>query len=112
MQSSASNRVRGSSADTAMRSGLAPAAAHDLDLEGQIASLVRGSLSLNGFRQWFANAMWDIELAGDEDTMRFAYLVENRLAEFTGGFISAQGLIEVLREDLDVPSQSLMTRSR
>lgn len=109
MQSSASNRFRSSSAETAVRAGVTPAAVHALDLEGQIGRLVKGSLDVERFRQWFANALWDIELAADGDMVRFAYLVENRLAEFTGGYISEQELVAALHEDLSADARVVAT---
>jgi hypothetical protein len=71
--------------------------ADDLDLRGQLGNLLAGELSLDAFRHWFASALWMAESDADEETLNFAYLVENHLAEFSGGHISENQLIDVLR---------------
>jgi hypothetical protein len=43
----------------------------------------------------------EIEQSGSDDEVDLMNLVENRLAEYTGGHISAEALIETLRVDLD-----------
>lgn len=71
----------------------------DLDLRGHLASLLSGTMPLASFRHWFANALWSLEEAADDDTLDFAYLVENRLAEYSGGHITDDELLSVLRRD-------------
>lgn len=103
MQSSSSNRARISPSDTGTRTGINPAARQAADLEAHLGRLLTGSLALDGFRQWFANALWEIEAEGSDDTIDLANLVENRLAEYSGGYISQAVLIDALRDDVANP---------
>jgi len=72
--------------------------ADDFDLRGQLGKVLAGELPLDAFRQWFASALWIAESEADEETLKFAYLVENHLAEFSGGHISEERLLDVLRQ--------------
>jgi hypothetical protein len=72
--------------------------ADDFDLRGQLGKVLAGELSLDAFRQWFASALWIAESDADEETLNFALLVENHLAEFTGGHISEERLLDVMRQ--------------
>lgn len=72
----------------------------DADLLPYLTRLLNGSLALDDFRHWFANALWDIESDGDPATIDLAYLVENRLAEFSGGHFDEARLRAVLADDL------------
>ena len=75
-------------------------ARQDLDLFSHLGSLLSGSVPLESFRQWFANALWDLEESADDDTVEFAYLLENRLAEYSGGYITEGELVAGLRADV------------
>ncbi len=74
-------------------------ARQDLDLRSHLGMLLSGALSLESFRHWFASALWDIEESTDDDTVEFAYLLENRLAEYSGGYVTDAELIAGLRAD-------------
>lgn len=100
MQSSSSNRARSSPTATGTRAGVDPAARQAADLDAHLGKLLTGSLALDAFRQWFASALWEIEAEGSEDTIDLANLVENRLAEYSGGYISQSVLIDALRDDV------------
>ena len=102
MQSSGSKRARISPSVTGIRTGLDPAARHAADLESHLGTLLRGSLELDAFRHWFANALWEIEAEGSDDTIDLANLIENRLAEYSGGYISQEVLLDALREDVAI----------
>lgn len=71
-----------------------------LDLRGHLDSVLSGRIPLTDFRHWFAKALWDLEAVSDDDTLEFAYLVENRLAEYSGGYVSEGELRAALRADL------------
>ncbi len=62
--------------------------------------LLTRSLDIPGFRQWFASALWAIESKADEDTIEFASLVENRIAEYAHGYVPDQVLLATLRADV------------
>jgi hypothetical protein len=100
MQSSSSNRARSSPSLTETRAGVNPAARQAADLDAHLGRLLTGSLPLDDFRQWFANTVWEIEAEGSDDTIDLANLVENRLAEYSGGYISQAVLINALRDDV------------
>jgi hypothetical protein len=72
--------------------------ADDFDLRGQLGKVLAGELPLDAFRHWFASALWRAESEADEETLKFVYLVENHLAELSGGHISETRLLEVLRQ--------------
>jgi hypothetical protein len=72
--------------------------ADDFDLRGQLGKVLVGELSLDAFRHWFASALWTAESDANEETLKLAYLVENHLAELSGGHISETRLLEVLRQ--------------
>lgn len=69
-------------------------------LAEQLGRLLTGSLDLSGFRQWFASALWEIESEADADTVEFASLVENRIAEYARGHVPDQVLLDALRADV------------
>lgn len=73
---------------------------HEADLLAHLGKLLRDELPLASFRQWFANALWEWEWADDDDTLDLAYLVENRLAEYSGEHISESELRQALRDDV------------
>ena len=77
------------------------AAVPEPDLLGHLGGMLSGRVPLDAFRHWFANALWALEESADEDTLDFAYLVENRLAEYSGGHVEAADLVRALRADLD-----------
>ncbi|MDQ3695785.1 MAG: hypothetical protein M3464_19525 [Chloroflexota bacterium] len=72
----------------------------EIDLDEHLRWLLTGSLDTSGFRQWFASALWAIESKADEDTIEFASLVENRIAEYARGHVPDQVLLATLRADV------------
>lgn len=62
-----------------------------VDLRRHVAAVVDGTLSLDRFQQWFAEAQDDIELNGCDEHVALASRIENHLAEYTSGHIDAQG---------------------
>ncbi|MDQ3412205.1 MAG: hypothetical protein M3509_08810 [Chloroflexota bacterium] len=99
MQSSWSNMALNAPVGISVRIGRDPVAAHARDLRSHLGMLLERSMGVRGFMQWFANAKWDVDLEGDDDTFDLMSLVELRLAELTSGYISDDALIEVLRSD-------------
>lgn len=95
-----SKRSRISSTVTPTRLGRGMEDRHEADLLTHLGKLLRGERSLAAFRQWFANALWDREWSDDDDTLDFAYLVENRLAEYSGEHVSEDQLLHALRDDV------------
>ena len=73
-----------------------------LDLRLQLGRLLSGSLPPESFRHWFASSLRGIEEAADDDTVKFAYVVGNRLAEYSGGYIADEELIAGMRADFSV----------
>ena len=67
------------------------------ELERQLGSLLHGGLAPYDFRRWFASALWAAEGVADDDTLAFAYEVENIIAERTGEHITDDELLEALR---------------
>ena len=68
------------------------------ELETQLGSLLHGGLAPNDFRRWFASALWAAEGLADNDTLRFAYEIENIVAERSGDHITDGEMMEALRE--------------
>ena len=81
----------------------------------QIAGLLGGALTLQQFQNWLALAESEIEQSGSDAEVDLMNLVENRLAEYTGGHISAEALLGALQRDLEEcsaePSRSSALRS-
>lgn len=70
------------------------------DVAGHLGLLLDGLLSLDQFSRWLADEVPRIEADGDDDLIGFASLVENRLAERSGGHINDALLLTALREDM------------
>ncbi len=95
-----------SSGETPIRLGRGMEDRHDADLLAHLGKLLRDEVPLEDFRHWFSSALWEWEWADDDVTLDFAYLVENRLAEFSGGHLSERQLLRALREDVAAPLQT------
>ena len=67
------------------------------ELERQLGSLFHGGLSPYDFRRWFASALWAAEGVADDDTLAFAYEVENIIAERSGDHITDGEIIDEMR---------------
>ncbi len=67
------------------------------ELERQLGSLFHGGLAPYDFRRWFASALWTAEGVADDDTLEFAYEVENIIAERSGDHITDDEMMEALR---------------
>ncbi|MGH2561943.1 MAG: hypothetical protein ACRDJH_23010 [Thermomicrobiales bacterium] len=66
------------------------------ELERQLGSLLHGGLEPYEFRRWFANALWAAEGSADDDTLKFAYEIENIIAERSGDHITDDELLGAL----------------
>jgi len=66
------------------------------ELERQLGSLLHGGLAPYDFRRWFASALWAAEGVAD-DTLAFAYEVENIIAERSGDQITDDEMMKALR---------------
>lgn len=75
--------------------------AADLDLRLHLGNVLNRSLPVESFRQWFASALWELKSVLDDDTLDFAYLIENRIAERSSGLITDDELIEALASDFE-----------
>ncbi len=75
--------------------------AADLDLRLHLGNVSNRSLPVESFRQWFASALWELKSVLDDDTLDFAYLIENRIAERSSGLITDDELIEALASDFE-----------
>lgn len=84
--------------------------ATDLDLRLHLGSVLNRSLPVESFRQWFASALWELESVLDDDTLDFAYLIENRIAERSSGLITDDELIAVLASDFETQYASRTRR--
>lgn len=71
----------------------------ELELRTHLERALNRSWPLESFRHWFANALWSLESAVDDDTLEFAYLIENRIAERSGGWITDDELLTALATD-------------
>jgi len=70
--------------------------APDLDIRGHLTGLLAGDESLDAFRRWFAASIWCIEQLADDETAELAFAVENRLAEYSSGYITETQLKHAL----------------
>ena len=68
------------------------------DLERQLGSLLQGGLAPYDFRRWFASALWAAEGLADDDTLAFAYEIENIIAERSGDHITDREMVGALHE--------------
>lgn len=66
------------------------------ELARQLGSLFQGGLAPYDFRRWFASALWEAERSSNDDTLAFAYEIENIIAERSGSHISDQEMISAL----------------
>lgn len=71
----------------------------DRDLRGHLNALLTHELSVDAFHDWFFSSLWDIEQMASDDDVSLAATIENRLAEYTGGHLSAEALRDALRDD-------------
>ena len=67
------------------------------ELERQLGSLIHGGLEPNEFRRWFASALWAADGSADEDTLTFAYEIENIVAERSGEHITVDEMLRALQ---------------
>jgi hypothetical protein len=83
------------------------------DSRWQMAALLAGTIDLYQFHHWFIMNETAIEQCGTDDELDFSNRVENLLAEYTGDHISADQLIEALREEseLRAPEREFMSTS-
>ena len=56
-----------------------------LTIQEQLRRFVSDDLTLDGFRDWFTPANWDIDGTSADDARELSYEIEYRLAEFTHG---------------------------
>lgn len=76
--------------------------ARGVDLLGQLDKLITDRLSPAEFIHWFNSARWEIESSDCVEVMTLADDVENRVAEYTGGYISSDLLKQTLAADLAI----------
>ena len=67
------------------------------DLERQLGNLLQGGVSPYAFRRWFASALWVAGGSADNDTLAFAYEIENIIAERSGDHITDDEMLGALR---------------
>lgn len=68
------------------------------EIERHPGSLLHGGLTPWAFRRWFASALWASEDAAGDDTLDFAYEIENIIAERSGDHITDDEMLGALRE--------------
>ena len=73
----------------------------DFGIGERLTGFLTGTLSLAEFREWFAHALWDIERSGSDDEIELAYLIKNRLAESSSGYVTEDQLKETFRPLVD-----------
>lgn len=62
----------------------------------ELGRLLHGGLTPYDFRRWFASALWEAERSADDDTLAFAYEVENIIAERSGSHITDREMVAAL----------------
>ncbi len=62
----------------------------------KLGRLFHGELSPYDVRRWFASTLWEAERSADDDTLAFAYRIENIIAERSGSHISDHEMIAAL----------------
>lgn len=70
-----------------------------VNLRRNVAALLDHTVSIDVFHDWFFSVLWDIEQSASDDDVSLAATIENRLAEYTGGHISAEALRGALLDD-------------
>lgn len=82
------------------------------NLRRQMAGLLDGKVDLNQFQAWLATFETTIELHGSDADLELLGWVENLLAEYTGGHISAPEFLDALRVEYQVQTPELAATSR
>lgn len=70
----------------------------------ELGRYLEGAVSLEGFREWFASATWDVEKGGEDLADQLAKDIELALAEFSSGHWSEQELKGLFRSMLEPTS--------
>lgn len=81
-----------------------------VDLLGQVRLVAGKRLAPSDFVQWFTASLWELESSLDDTTLDFAYLLENRIAEYLGGHIDEDRLRAAIASDLEVFDRHLEVR--
>jgi len=71
-----------------------------LEIAGQLASYLAGATPFDPFQDWLVGTFWRVDESDDTLAADLAYHIFNRVAEYTGGYITEDQLKSVLRADL------------
>lgn len=75
-------------------------------LLAHLGKLTTNPSTLQEFRHWFSNALWDVESGVDgasDDITDLFYAVENMLGIYDAGFWTIDELVAALHEAVDTP---------
>ena len=70
-----------------------------ISLDRQVAGLLDRAMSPRQFWEWFIGAETEIEDRDDAEELELSALIENRFAEWTSGYVTAERLLSTIAED-------------
>ena len=62
------------------------------EIRQYLANYLAGNVSIADFEDWIAQSTWNIHQSGDEEAQEIGYLIEAKLAEYSGHAITEDGL--------------------